>query len=175
MTIPDRAINPADKVSDWRMELEFQASGLWDTDPVTAAIALLNNIEGLGAHQANISTILTELYTNAVDHGLLGLESSMKDSGEGFAAYYEQREQRLASIDEGTIVIGMSILKGDDGRLLTIRVSDSGPGFDFDALKMAGNCCEDYAGRGLGLVCKLCQKLEFHGSGNGVSAHYVLE
>ncbi len=161
---------------DWRMELEFHASSLWDMDPVPALTQILDQIQGLGEHRANISTILTELFCNAVDHGLLELDSALKDSAEGFAEYYAQRERRLAALAQGWVRIGLTVYTDTDARLIEICVADSGRGFDTAGLRNSRLCeHERYAGRGLGLVCHLCRELRFDAHGTRASAVYELQ
>jgi two-component sensor histidine kinase len=41
-------------------------------------------IQGLIEHRESIFLIVTELFANALEHGLLGLDSKMKQSADGF-------------------------------------------------------------------------------------------
>jgi hypothetical protein len=46
---------------------------------------------------------LAELYSNALEHGLLHLDSVLKNSAQGFAKYYALRHERLNALEEGYI------------------------------------------------------------------------
>jgi hypothetical protein len=85
--------------------LTLQGDRLCDADPIPLLINHLNEIEGLGGHRRILYTILTELYTNALDHGVLNLQSSLKDTPDGFTQYYSEREKRLETLSDGHIRI----------------------------------------------------------------------
>src|SRR5690606_28644150 len=78
-----------------------------------------------------LQTIISELYANALEHGLLNLDSVMKASHEGFAEYYRLREHRLAALDTGWIRIALETFKDKGVIKIRICVEDSGEGFMF--------------------------------------------
>jgi anti-sigma regulatory factor (Ser/Thr protein kinase) len=132
---------------------------------------VIMQVPKLRAFSGQIYTILTELYNNALEHGILQLDSLAKDSTEGFSHYYQIREERLKQLVEGTIRFDLHY-KGDvTGGSLIIDVQDSGSGFNHEALdfNIAGG---DYSGRGVYLVAKLCSKFEYKTNGNEVRAIY---
>ncbi len=154
----------------WRFQLEFEADMLRSAEPIPLLTQMLLDYQGLRGHWSRIFTVLTELYTNALDHGILGLDSGMKDSAEGFSQYYAQREQRLSSLENGRLTIKLQhVVHGEGGRL-TIRFKDSGPGFDLDAVPAEATENLGLSGRGIPLMRSLCQSLVYHGKGNSVTA-----
>lgn len=48
-----------------------------------------------------IFTIIKELFVNALDHGLLGLDSNIKNGPDGFSNYVVERQKRLEAMTEG--------------------------------------------------------------------------
>ena len=58
---------------------------------------------GLHEHRERLYTIFAELFSNALDHGLLGLDSRMKHTPQCFMAYYAAREHGLATLQDGWI------------------------------------------------------------------------
>lgn len=129
---------------------------------------------GLGEqHLSNFFMILAELYNNALDHGLLGLDSKIKLQPEGFEHYLNLRAERLTALEEGRISIDLSIVR-EPTPMLRVRLLDSGPGFDYSIYGNAVNNDQVPFGRGIVLVRHLCHKLEFRGRGNEVIAYYPL-
>ena len=116
--------------------------------------------------------VMAELVGNAVDHGLLGLNSSLKSTPEGFTEYYQQRAQALAGLTEGRLLIRCSLATHDSGGTLMIRVEDSGPGFDARRGVPELNHNAGYSGRGIPLVRSLCREVRFSDKGNVVEAVY---
>jgi len=140
---------------------------------------LLNLVMGVQApegHREHIFTILSELFSNALDHGLLGLDSSTKSSAAGFMKYYMFKETRLANLVEGEINILLKHQpdKDNKGGRLTLKVKDTGPGFDFSAQLNNNKIIENTAlsGRGIALISSLCESLRYQGNGNRVQAIY---
>lgn len=123
-------------------------------------------------HRVDIATILTELVTNAVDHGVLGIDSAIKSGPRGFARYHEIREEALRSLRSGHVDMRISTCRSGEGHRVRIRVRDSGRGFVYEP---GPSCPAAPWGRGLTLVNELSDRLRFHGPGNLVEAEYVLE
>lgn len=165
------------RVAEWRLDLAYSAPELRYIDVVPAVLGFVSQVEALKPHQGTLFLIVSELFNNALDHGLLNLDSNIKGMIGGFELYMQHRAERLAQLNEGRIALSF-LVHDDDGRaLLDIDVSDSGPGFDFQA--QLGDQALDPAdarphGRGIALVRGLCQELQFFGSGSRVRARYRL-
>ncbi|MCU7924508.1 MAG: fused response regulator/phosphatase [Candidatus Thiodiazotropha sp. (ex Dulcina madagascariensis)] len=157
--------------------IEFQlilhGSQLRQADPVPILINYIQETAGLHEHRRPLFTILTELYINALDHGVLRLDSAIKQGEDGFTNYFQQREQRLHALTEGRIRVGLRIHQLIDGGYILISIEDSGSGFDFKALKQAEVNEAIYSGRGLMLVESLCKQLHFYEPGNKAEVIYV--
>lgn len=160
---------------NWHVELALDADALHHIDPLPTLMRTLTDLQDLAGHTHTIFIILAELVTNAIDHGLLGLDSSLKLTPEGFAHYYERREQQLMKLQEGTLCVHVEHDREAQGERLVIRVADNGSGFAFCRV-VSGLCGVDtnqrYSGRGIPLVRSLCHTLNYHGSGNTVEAVY---
>jgi two-component system, HptB-dependent secretion and biofilm response regulator len=53
-------------------------------------LQLLMEVHGLRTQGAVIHAVLAELYANALEHGVLGLDSRIKRNAAGFAQYYQR-------------------------------------------------------------------------------------
>ncbi|MEN8167445.1 MAG: fused response regulator/phosphatase [Pseudomonadota bacterium] len=164
---------PADEGSDnVELHLTLRGSQLKKADPVPMLIHYLQDTLGLHSHRQPLFTILTELFVNALDHGVLGVDSQLKQSEGGIGRYFELRERRLRELTEGCIRIGARVHPLDKGGLIVIQVEDSGDGFDFDNWKRLPEDQQPFSGRGILLVESLCESLRFYAPGNRVEAVY---
>src|SRR5690606_39270607 len=143
----------------WRIALELHADALRISDPVPMMVAQLQQLPGLEAHRPVLYTVLSELYRNALEHGVLRLDSRLKDLPDGFERYVAARERGLANLVAGSIRLGATCVQWPGGGHLVIRVEDSGPGFDWAARARAAP--SGAHGRGLHLVRGLCSALTF--------------
>ncbi len=152
--------------------LTLRGQRLRDADPVPLIINHIQELEGINGHRRLLFTILTELYVNALDHGVLQLESSLKSSADGFSRYYAEREKRLQELDSGHIHICVQTHPLENGGEVLIQIEDSGPGFDFNCFDASTPGHLLPSGRGIHLVRELCDSLSFHEPGNRVDAVY---
>jgi CheY-like chemotaxis protein/anti-sigma regulatory factor (Ser/Thr protein kinase) len=143
-------------------------------DPVAEVIKILPAGLFLYDRADLIRSILSELYSNAIEHGLLQLSSIIKDTAEGFAQYYQERATRLASLDKGCIKIRLDFDCARHNKELLICVEDSGNGFDASVHQedLAENCKP--WGRGVALVRTLCSVVEHTKNGRCVEAYFSL-
>jgi serine phosphatase RsbU (regulator of sigma subunit) len=153
--------------------LTLHGSQLRQADPVPILINSIQETAGLHAHQRPLFTILTELYVNALDHGILQLDSSLKQGEDGFTRYFQQREQRLQSLTEGEIRIGLRLYNRHRGGYMVIQVEDSGHGFDIKDVVPQEVPGTLFSGRGIMLVRSLCKQLHYSPPGNKAEAIYV--
>jgi len=160
----------------WRWSLELQGPDLAQANPVAQAMSQLLETEGKAPCWDPVFTILTELYINALDHGILGLESSLKHSADGFMEYFKQREARLGNLNSGSVQISMQLTRfAEQQRRLDIRIIDSGPGFDVSqvlARQASSQEQPQLMGRGIQLVSSLCSSVEYFDNGSSVHAVY---
>jgi len=163
--------NKPGRLSDWYMNFNLLESSLKEFDPLPLLMNIISEVPGLRQHRTPLYTVLAELYTNALEHGLLRLSSELKCSVDGFATYYEERKKRLENLSDGSVSFSLSH-KGDaKGGWLKIRVMDSGPGFEINE-KCAGNKDENFFGRGLTLIRQLSESLTIHQPGNDIEVVY---
>ena len=149
----------------WEVSMTLSASSLRGFDPLPPLLQVFMDIQGLYRHREHLYTVLAELYSNALDHGVLSLDSGLKNTPEGFSRYYEIRAERLQSLENGWIKLEMKHRAVEDGGELTMWISDSGDGFDVDAVHSHLNNNKSFSGRGIPLVKSLCKSLEYEKNG----------
>jgi serine phosphatase RsbU (regulator of sigma subunit) len=173
---PTRAREAMKGSEEWHLSYELGPRSLRSSNPLPLLQHVVVEFPQLRRHAGAIYTVLTELYSNALEHGLMGLDSALKSSASGFADYYQARNRALASLAGFVRFNFRCEMEGTTGYLY-ITVTDSGPGFDhegkldeIDALDGSGVV---YHGRGMRLLRNLCQSLTYRGCGNEVEVVFA--
>ena len=159
-------------LADCTFTCELGTESLKLFDPVPLMTHFINQVQGLKPYTNTLNTILAELYSNALEHGLLGLDSSLKNSAQGFARYYALRHERLLALTEGSIKFEMAHEPSEQGGRLILQVTDSGEGFVIPTAQKQLGAISNYHGRGIRLIETLCQRLEFLPPGNSVIVEF---
>lgn len=165
------------RVAEWRLNLSYSAADLRHVDVVPAVLGLATQVAALKPHQGALFLVVSELFNNALDHGLLGLDSTTKNWMGGFDLYMQQRAERLSSLESGHITMSFLIHEDDGRAVLDIDIADSGVGFDYEVLLRDNDQALDNSrphGRGIALVRSLCSQVVFSGVGNRVWVRYLL-
>ncbi len=154
--------------NDWDFTYEVKPLSLLNTDPLPVLQKMLMDLPGLRPRSGELFTVLSELYANALEHGLLGLHSELKDTPQGFGEYYQQRSDRLESLDDGFIRFELDYKCDLVNNKLVLRVIDSGEGFDYKNHSYGNLDFSEYSGRGLHLINSLCSSVKYSEKGNQV-------
>jgi DNA-binding response OmpR family regulator/anti-sigma regulatory factor (Ser/Thr protein kinase) len=153
----------ADPVSGgWYFSLGVRGNALRDAElaPMVSKVLAEIGLTGQSADRAQVCVI--ELLSNAIDHGVLGLDSQIKHQPDGFEAYFRERQRRLEKLVEGGVFLRASLDRHKDKAVLRVSISDTGEGFE--DLQVPSE--DRYpSGRGLKLVERLSDRLRFHDGG----------
>ncbi|MEW6677374.1 MAG: fused response regulator/phosphatase [Pseudomonadota bacterium] len=167
-------------VDEWRLDLTYGAGELRYIDVVPTVMGFISQVNILKPHQGALFLIVSELFNNALDHGLLGLDSATKSWIGGFEVYLQQRAERLAALREGYVSMAFHIHQEAGSAVLDMFMQDSGPGFDYSHMGAESDTealSEDETrayGRGIALVRSLCTQVVYSGKGNKVWVRYML-
>jgi len=167
---PEEKAREAFSTLAFNLSLSLNAKQIKQTDPVYDVVNILSSVGGLNAHRSNIFLLLSEAYNNALDHGVLGLDSNIKQQDDGFFKYYEMREKALASLVDAMIIIDMRYCP--DTLSLYFIICDSGRGFNSKPDEPSSSNNE--FGRGLSLLEEIAEKVTYNASGNQVEMCYKL-
>lgn len=176
--VPEQALPSAlSGPTEWRCEYEIRERTLGDFSPLPLLLHICMEVPGLRTRGGEIYTLLSELYNNALEHGVLQLPSEWKHSADGFGKYYSERQSRLARVDGHYIRFSLQHTPKPGGGRLRVVCEDSGTGFDFrNHPLVSGRADEEssprYAGRGLMLLKRLSRSITFRGKGNHVEIVY---
>lgn len=160
--------------TSWKMAFTFDTDSLRTIDVPAYLRKMIENDQWLRVHRYNINLILSELIANALDWGVLGLDSDMKKDPEEFEQYVAARQKKLDALTEGWIKVDLEHAPSySEGRFI-VRVEDSGPGFDHSKNRPQHVDNTSFGGRGIRMARDLCEKFSYQGKGNRVEAVYFL-
>ena len=163
---------------DWSLSYELTARSLAVFNPLPLLQHILMEAPHLRPSASEIYTVLSELYSNALEHGVMGLDSRLKSSPEGFASYYAARASAMENLS-GFVRFELVSESDESGGRLRISVTDSGDGFDFpEAIECWNNKNSSdttYHGRGLVLLRELCESVRYVHPGNQVEVVFRWE
>ncbi|MNK82295.1 hypothetical protein D3C87_1020620 [compost metagenome] len=157
------------------MSFEFRAATLKRFNPLPYLLQLLLEVHGLRAQSSALYSVLAELYSNALEHGVLGLDSSLKRDASGFARYYQERNTRLDELQEGYVRLHFKVAPTSDGGCLTIHIEDSGKGFDVERVMARPVDDIRLSGRGVSLIRQLGRNARWIDDGRSARVEFVWE
>jgi DNA-binding response OmpR family regulator len=155
------------------LQLSFDAAQLKQPELLERIGAAAWQLGPVAVDDTPFQMVLAELFSNALEHGILGLSSELKEQGAaGFATYFEQREQRLATLEHARLQIDIAASEFSGQPATRLRIVDSGPGFDVATLDRLKTLPEDaLCGRGIRLLASLCLHVAHTGNGNEVTVY----
>jgi CheY-like chemotaxis protein len=143
---------------EWTLDFVLRGESLRRFNPVPYLVQLLQEVHGLRPSSGMLHSVLSELYSNALEHGVLGLDSRLKRDAQGFSEYYRLRGERLERQVDGHVRVGLRVEPRPGGGRLQVEVQDSGAGFDVERVLARQPAVQGFSGRGLDLVRRMgCQ------------------
>lgn len=167
---------------NWCLALRLDGAELHHTDVIPLLLGMTGHFQAARHVEGELFVVLSELFNNALDHGLLRLDSRIKQSAEGMETWLLLREERLSGLKDGEIRVWIEQLVENGRSLLRIRCQDSGPGFDVQKVlgesrqRLQGKSVASLPyGRGLALVESISGSIEFGPEGNEVTVLLPLD
>lgn len=163
---------PRGASGSWQFDVELGPHQLKSDDTIPM---LMQWVAGMGIEatlEKKCFLVLTELLSNALDFGLLGLGPHLHHRGEGLDEYTRERLKRLAELQSGSIRISVRHPAAADQPKFVLVIKDTGQGFDYSNLTSDERSQNSSAGRGIALVRSLVSRLEFSDGGRTVTAEF---
>lgn len=151
------------------INIRFDATTLRNLNAISEVRRTLQGFI-MGEHLDLVCTVLSELLSNAIDHGLLELCSEIKAEPDGFFLYFQQQQEKLKQLGKDKwLKLSLDI----DPQIpeLNIVLEHNGKGFDYQATSLDLGEHGEY-GRGMFIVEQLCESVEYSKYGRYVHAIY---
>ena len=162
--------------SDWSLAYQFKATNLrHNSTPIESIVDAIMGMQPLIPYKEEIFVILSELFNNALEHGLLDLESDIKQQENGFYHYSQKRLEAIDALQEGEIKIGIQheMTSEFSGRM-HFTISHTGQNkTELDDIQDATDHL--FYGRGVSIVRSLCSEFNFSNGGAQVDAVFDWE
>ena len=163
------------KITPCSMQWKFEAEQLSDVRMVDSIVSMVEPFFSEAVRKDLLRLVLNEMYTNSLEHGILTLDSDLKDSVDGLDQYEQLRAERMFELGSDDWIKIETHLFSEMGRaFLDIVLSDSGKGFDVAEVTTRPENDSLSHGRGLGLIRYLCESVEFFNGGSSVKARFNL-
>jgi DNA-binding response OmpR family regulator len=162
------------ETQNWCWTLELRGATLRNTDPLPLAMVQLEELQEFRKHRESLYSILSELYTNALDHGVLGIPFGVKSLMGRFSAYSREREKRLLELSEGFVHIELEPQPFESGCRLLIAVGYGVKSSDSDDIATdISSLTIEPSIETLPLTHRLCESIEYDKRNNRVIAVYT--
>lgn len=143
-------------------EFHWSPDQLREPDPLQLVRSWLEHHVAIRAQKEIVLSVLSEVFNNSLDHGLLLMNSKDKEGPDGFDTYYKEREKRLKALNSGFITLEVGYENKHPCEILLV-VRDSGRGFNYHDIDLDDS--ESTFGRGLPVIKALCTEMSFEDEG----------
>ncbi|MCK4743346.1 MAG: SpoIIE family protein phosphatase [Sulfuriflexus sp.] len=158
-------------VLPWTMSISLSADDMRNTTLITELSQLLGSLPALHKHKDVIEVLLSEIYYNALDYSILGLDGIEKNNEDQFEEYYKIRDEHLKNLHDACITFDFSYISALGDETLIIRIKDNGKGYQGHDAELSET---KLSGRGLDIVNNLCKSVEFSDDGKQLELVFQL-
>lgn len=153
------------------MSISLSIEEMRAPNPVNKMSSVLSAMPHMSKHKGALHIILTEIYSNALEHSILNIKSDLKTDEDNFVEYYRIRDIALQKTESATIDFNFVFVVDVDDYYLDIKVTDSGSGYH-----KTSSVNDEYMlyGRGLGIISGLSNKASFSDDGKILNVRYKL-
>jgi len=155
----------------WSFSVSLCHDDMRETDPIDKILILLGGLPQISRHRDILKILLSEIYSNCLEHSILNMRSSLKTDEEQFGNYYKSRKEKLEKSENASIDFDFSFSSKGKNDYLEIKATDNGQGFVEQ--KNAGDDDSLY-GRGLNILKNFSEKMWFSNDGKVFNLWYKL-
>ena len=155
----------------WNLSVSLSVDEIRGEDPVANVVDILGAMPGLAHHKGILHMVLSEMFSNSLEHSILGLDSAIKEDEDAFAEYYALRQQQLDALDAAHIDFAFTLINNPQTPGLKISITDSGKGYQGGSHDASG---DELHGRGMALIKSFCDNVAFSSNGCRLEAVFRL-
>jgi anti-sigma regulatory factor (Ser/Thr protein kinase) len=123
---------------------------------------------------SELSLALSELLTNALEHGLFGISNRQKNMLIEKGLFDETISELEKKYPDKNIIVKYGIKHEGSSKIFVVRIEDGGEGFDVKILKHLVVNSQSFNGRGIMIVKKLVDRFYFNEKGNTITIRKYL-
>jgi serine phosphatase RsbU (regulator of sigma subunit) len=158
--------------ADWGLKIELSGQNLRDVNPVQIILDQYRMLGDLIVNIEKLQTILSELYDNALYHGMLGSSSTCGLSVASGAGLCSISNNVFDGLQDCYIRIELQRIMHHGNPSLLVLMEDCGSGFDHVSLlsdmKKESKKVWGAGKSGISMIMDSCHSLHYHGKGNKV-------
>lgn len=158
----------------WEISVALSINEMRLPNPVNKVSSVLTAMPHMAKHKGALHVILTEVYTNALEHSILNIKSEIKSDEVNFHEYYRLRDEALEKLDEASIDFDFSFFIDENSYYLDIKVRDSGNSGSGYKSNTSSGSSDVLHGRGLNIISALSEKVKFSDDGTTLNILYKL-
>lgn len=155
----------------WNISVTLTEKEMRTKDPVRKLSSILSSMPYISRHRGVLHVLLSEIYSNSLEHSILHIESIEKTDEEHFIEYYKKRDAALLKLGNASISFNFKFIINEKGNYLEIKTQDSGDGYK-KASKISTD--EMLHGRGLGIINSFSDKVSFSSDGKILTVLYKI-
>lgn len=159
------------KTIPWQFKIHIKDEML-GRDVVQNIIEMIGSSLVLKENKGVIYTLLMEMYTNALDHGVLGLDGKEKQSNEDFDRFYQDKDRLIKELSGAYINVEVSFDPNINEPVLKIEMSHNGSEFKVSENREATR--DALHGRGLELIDAISEDALYSDNGRCLSVTMVV-
>jgi len=155
----------------WKMTTSFSAVEMRDVTVISRLLDMFCAVPSLNSHRGVLQILLSEIYSNILDHGILGLDSNKKENAEQFENFYKERELKLKMLENAFIHFEFELFTESGQQFLKMNIKDSGRGYKGH---VASDSDLKMHGRGMKIIQGLSERAEFSDEGTTLDVLFLL-
>lgn len=164
---PGTQLMPVTTDDDWKITLSVSAKELKYLDVVPLLTRITTRIYTTREHNAALFQILSELFNNALNHGVLRLNPHHNLCSYEYGKYLEERDERIQNLSTGKIELKIEQVLIEDKQAVRIYVAHHNSEFNDELVSSPYHPTD----REIRLTRSLAYKLEC--TANEITAYYL--